>query len=302
MRRSFAPLASLGLLGLAAPLVLLAAAPRAAAQAQTWSFDQTTTGQDLSWTSPTGVNPGASVYASSYAITKVEVDVKWSFITLNDIDVTDQVPPESLAGGSTLVGPAPVELVGQPVVVPPPPDPPAVSALLSLGLNAAGFGYMTATNVVLGTMQVDLGFPFGVQTVTILSVRIVGQLTMHAAWFDLGAALAGTHGAPVLTPDGTLAPGSPVTLALGNALENSSFTLIVGISALDAPFKGGTLVPFPSVLIFGLPTGPAGALTLQGTWPGGLPSNVAFYFQEWIADPAGPAGLAATNAVKAVTP
>ena len=302
MRRSLAPLASLGLLGLAAPLALLAAAPDAAAQAQTWSFDQTTTGQDLSWTSPTSVDPGASVYASSYVITKVEVDVKWSFITLNDIDVTGQVPPESLAGGATLVGPAPVELLDLPVVVPPPPDPPAVSAMLSLGLNGSGFGYMTATNVALGTMQVDLGFPFGVQTVTILSVRIVGQLTMHAAWFDLGASLAGTHGAPVLTPDGSLEPGSTVVLDLASALENSSFTLIVGISALNAPFKGGTLVPFPNLLIFGLPTGPGGGITLSGTWPGNLPSNVAFYFQEWIVDPAGPAGLAATNAVKAVTP
>jgi hypothetical protein len=61
-------------------------------------------------------------------------------------------------------------------------------------------------------------------------------------------------------------------------------------------------VPFPNLLIFGLPTGPAGALTLNGTWPAGLPSNFGFYFQEWIVDPAGPAGLSATNAVEAVTP
>jgi hypothetical protein len=285
-----------------APLMLFGAATDAAAQAQTWSFDQTTTGQDLAWTSPTSVSPGAAVYASSYVITKVEVDVKWSFITLNDLDVTGQVPPEQLAGSSTLPGPAPVELVGQPVVVPPPPEAPAVSAVLSLGLNAAGFGYMSATGVQLGTMQVDLGFPLGTQTVTILSVRLVGQLTMHAAWFDLGAALAGAQGAPVLSPDGTLQPGSPVTLSLSNALANSSATLIIGVSALNAPFKGGTLVPFPNLLIFGLPTGPAGALTLNGTWPGGLPSNVGFYFQEWIVDPAGPSGLSATNAVEAVTP
>ena len=51
------------------------------------------------------MNPGASVYASSYALTKVEVDVKWGFITLNDIDVTNQVPAEQLSGSSTLVGP-----------------------------------------------------------------------------------------------------------------------------------------------------------------------------------------------------
>ena len=285
-----------------APLALLALASGASAQSQTWSFDQTTTGQDLSWSSPTAVAPNAAVYASSFAITKVEVDVKWSFITLNDLDVTGQVPPESLAGSDTLAGPAPVELVGQPVVVPPPPEAPALAAVLSLGLDATGHGYMTASDVQLGTMQVDLGFPIGVQTVTILSVRIVGQLTMHAAWFDLGAALAGAHGPPLLAPDGMLQPGSPVTLALSNALENSSFTLIVGVSALQAPFKGGTLVPFPSVLVFGLPTGPAGALTLQGTWPSGLPSGFSLYFQEWVVDASGPSGLAATNAVRAVTP
>jgi len=285
-----------------APLALLAGAADAAAQSQTWSFDQTTTGQDLSWTSPTAVDPGALVYASSYAISKVEVDVKWSIFTINNVDVTDQLPPELLAGGNTLAGPAPVELLNQPVVAPPPPDPPAIAAVLSLGLDASGHGFMTATNVALGTMQVDLGAPFGVQTVTILSVRIVGQLTMHAAWFDLGAALAGAHGAPTLSPDGPLEPGSPVTLALGNALEGSSCTLIIGVSALSAPFKGGTLVPYPNLIVFGLPTGPGGSLSLSSTWPAGLPSSFGIFFQEWIADPAGPAGLSATNAVKAVTP
>lgn len=285
-----------------APLALLAGAADAAAQSQTWSFDQTTTGQDLSWTSPTSVDPAASVYAASYVLTKVEVDVKWSFITLNDIDVTNQVPPEQLAGSSTLIGRAPVELVGQSFVAPPPPEAPALAATLSLGLNGSGFGYMTATDVALGTMQVDMGFPFGTQTVTILSVRIVGQLTMHAAWYDLGAGLAGTHGEPVLAGDGTLKPGSPVSLALSNAREASSAALIIGVSELSAPFKGGTLVPFPTMIVFGLPTGPAGALTLNGTWPGGLPSNFSFYFQEWVVDPAGPSGFASTNAVKARTP
>ena len=183
-----------------------------------------------------------------------------------------------------------------------PPAAPALAAQLSLGLNAAGFGYMTATDVQLGTMQVDLGSPFGTQTVTILSVRIVGQLTMHAAWFDQGEALAGFHGEPVLSPDGSLQAGSPVSLALSNARENSSAALIIGFTAISAPFKGGTLVPLPSMIIFGLPTGPTGAISLNGSWPGGLPSNFGIELQEWIVDPAGPAGFAATNAVKAVTP
>ena len=119
---------------------------------------------------------------------------------------------------------------------------------------------------------------------------------------DLRNGLAGTNGTPVLAGSGSLAPSTPMGLLLTNALPNSSSTLVIGLVGILLPFKGGVLVPNPDVVIFGLPTGPAGALALNGTWPAGLPSNVSFYFQHWVADPGGPAGFAASNGLQGTTP
>ena len=121
-------------------------------------------------------------------------------------------------------------------------------------------------------------------------------------WQSEGKPLPGTHGAPKLAASGPLAPATPVTLSLTNAKQSSTATLVVGAFALNASFKGGTLVPFPQFLVFGLPTGPAGALNLTAPWPGGLPGGVTLHFQYWIVDAAAPAGLAASNAMKGTTP
>jgi hypothetical protein len=119
---------------------------------------------------------------------------------------------------------------------------------------------------------------------------------------DLGNGLAGTNGTPVLAGSGSLAPGAPMGLTLTNALPNSSTTLVIGLISILLPFKGGVLVPNPDLVIFGLPTGPAGTLALNGTWPASIPSNVSFFFQHWVADPGGPAGFAASNGLKGTTP
>jgi hypothetical protein len=118
----------------------------------------------------------------------------------------------------------------------------------------------------------------------------------------LGGALAGSNGLPQLAGKGTLVPGSPVSLTLSSALPNSTAALIVGLSAVDMPFKGGTLVPAPDILITGLPVSGTGTLALASTWPAGLPAGLSLWFQEWIVDPAGPKGFAASNGLLAITP
>jgi hypothetical protein len=123
-----------------------------------------------------------------------------------------------------------------------------------------------------------------------------------SAWLGLGHALAGSLGAPALIGKGTLAPSSPVTLVIEQGQSFGSAALVIGGIAIDAPFKGGTLVPLPSVLIAGLPLDGNGEFTGMGTWYGGLPSGTATYFQAWVPDPAGPAGFAATNGLRGVTP
>ena len=54
--------------------------------------------------------------------------------------------------------------------------------------------------------------------------------------------------------------------------------------------------------IFGLVTNPAGALTLNGTHPNGLPSGANIFYQFWIPDPLGPVGFAASNGMAATMP
>jgi hypothetical protein len=269
---------------------------------QTWNFDQTTTGQAISWTSPTAVNSAAMSYETSYALDLVEVKVKYLFFNLGPFDITDQIPPEVQAGAGSYPGPAPITLVNEHIAYPEPPAAPSVAADLALGLNAGGFGFLDAANVVLGSITLDVP-PFGTITAQITSVRIVGSLTIEGSqWLDIGNGLAGTLGEPVLSGDGPLAALTPLSVTVSNALPDTSMALIAGFVEVNLSFKGGTLVPSPDVLITGLPTGPAGSLTLGSTWPAGIPAGFTIYLQGWISDPVGPKGFAATNGLTGTAP
>lgn len=121
-------------------------------------------------------------------------------------------------------------------------------------------------------------------------------------WVNLGAPLPGAHGPSSLSGDGTLHPGDPVALTLTGALESAQTTLVIGLSTLALPFKGGTLWPAPDALLPGFFTTSAGELALAGNWPGGIPSGLTFTFQMWMVDATGPAGMAASNGLTGTTP
>lgn len=120
-------------------------------------------------------------------------------------------------------------------------------------------------------------------------------------WSDAGFALAGSLGPPQLSGDGWLAAGTTTTLALANAKPAAMAVLFIGFAKIQAPLLGGIVVPAPDVVVAGLPTG-TGSLALGAAWPAGVPSRTAIWFQAWIADPSGPHGATASNAVKALVP
>lgn len=122
------------------------------------------------------------------------------------------------------------------------------------------------------------------------------------AWTDLGTALAGTNGPPLLEGHGVLSEGSLGSLNLTGGPPLGTTNFFVGLSALNLEFKGGVFVPSPNLMIFGLPLDIDGSLTLGFVWPAGIPSGISFYFQHWMADPGGPAGYAASNGLKGTTP
>ena len=120
-------------------------------------------------------------------------------------------------------------------------------------------------------------------------------------WRDLGAALPGAVEAPTLSAHGTLAPASTVSLKLVNAKPLSAAYLIGSPFQLGQPFKGGVLVPFPSIVI-PLGTNASGGFALSGSAPAHLPPGFTWYLQVWVVDPSGPAGLTASNALSGTTP
>ena len=120
------------------------------------------------------------------------------------------------------------------------------------------------------------------------------------AWTDLGSGLAGLSGVPQLAGTGPLSPSSGNQLQVSSANPSSPATLVVGLSQLDAPFKGGTLVPAPLLLV-PLATNPSGALSLPFTWPSSVPPGMALYFQFWISDPGSVAGFAASNGLEGLS-
>lgn len=126
-----------------------------------------------------------------------------------------------------------------------------------------------------------------------------------AAWTDLGLALGGTYGEPMLIGTGSLEANTTVQVGLSNALENAAAFLIVGVSALNfAPFHGGTLVPNPSPpgSVLAVATDATGQHGLAATWPVGVPAGSELYLQYWVSDPGGPFGFSASNAIQGTTP
>jgi hypothetical protein len=59
-------------------------------------------------------------------------------------------------------------------------------------------------------------------------------------------------------------------------------------------------VPSPDFVFAGLVSG-SPDLVFTHNFPPGLPAGVELYFQMWLADPAGPKGFAASNALKTST-
>ena len=154
-----------------------AAPPPSGTQTTTWSFDETSTGQDISWTSPTNVDPDSPIYRVQFVFEQVDVGVSFLGFPVGTFDATDQIPPEMLMSTGTVQGPAPIALLDQPIVAPPPPEPVAIATNLSVLLDTNGFASVIAADMVLGTVLVDVP-PFGMVNATITSIRIVGSVSI----------------------------------------------------------------------------------------------------------------------------
>lgn len=133
------------------------------------------------------------------------------------------------------------------------------------------------------------------------AARLAGE-PAPSPWSPLAGGIAGTNGLPGLHGEGPLLGGTTAQLTLGGALAGSPATLVLGLSELQLPFKGGVLVPAPDVLVSGLVTDASGNWAASFTWPSGVPTGLALTFQAWLPDPAAVAGLAASDGLRATQP
>ena len=121
-------------------------------------------------------------------------------------------------------------------------------------------------------------------------------------WANLGGGLGGATGTPLASGSGPLTGGSIASLTMNNAARGAPAHLVMGLAVLNAPFKGGTLVPQPDTVLSGLNTSATGALSVSGVWPTGIPTGVLVSFQFWVNDASGPQGYSASNGVSGTTP
>ena len=128
------------------------------------------------------------------------------------------------------------------------------------------------------------------------------QPPVPSPWVDLGFGLTGGQGVPLLVASGDLTAGSTATLTLSNANPFWVVALVLGLTPINAPFKAGTLVPYPNDILFFTTTTSNGQLTVANTWPPGIPSGFVFFGQFLSPDPGGPAGWSASNALAGATP
>lgn len=124
----------------------------------------------------------------------------------------------------------------------------------------------------------------------------IARLSTRIDWRDLGAALAGSRGQPVLSGHGPLSAGGRVTFLLRNARARAVGLHAFGGVRIDQPLFGGILVPRPDVSL-PFTTDRFGTTSLGLTLPGVVPPGVDVFVQSWLVDAAGPLGFAAANAI-----
>jgi len=171
----------------------------------------------------------------------------------------------------------------------------ATNATISQTLSAGSY-----TVLIDGVDKPNLYSDYGSQGQYTLTVTA----TPSGAFVSIGTGLAGGTGVPLATGSGLPCVGNTVSVDLSGALPNANAWLALGIGQLNAPFKGGVLIPD---ITFGgaflpSPTDGSGTTSLPSTWPVGVTPGVPLDFQFWIQDPAGVAGFAATNGLEMITP
>lgn len=126
-------------------------------------------------------------------------------------------------------------------------------------------------------------------------------ISTTSAWTDEGSALAGAGGDPLLEGLGGMVPNTLQILNLSNAAAAAPSVLLASGSSSPAAFKGGTLLPGPTIVSAPLMTDAGGGWSVSFRAPG-VASGSELWVQVAIADGGAVQGIALSNTVKGTTP
>ncbi|MHC5211613.1 MAG: hypothetical protein ACYTG2_12910 [Planctomycetota bacterium] len=122
------------------------------------------------------------------------------------------------------------------------------------------------------------------------------------AWTNMGFALEGILGEPILSGTGSTEADAQAGLDLVDARPNSLALLLVSASNNPTAFKGGVVVPTPAPIQLLMSTDDLGGIQLMFAWPEEIPSGIDIYLQFVIYDPAAVQMFSLSNALVAHTP
>ena len=189
-------------------------------------------------------------------------------------------------------------------LTPPAPNDPVLPDDLAMGDDGVG-----GIESGVGTVVIEDGMP----PLELVHENLLGECggstevepdtePADVDWQSVGTGMPGTGALlPQLSAQGRLAPDERVTLRIRDARPSSVIILVVGDSAAQIPFMGGTLVPTPQFIIAGLPLDDTGRLEMDFRVTDDLPDELTLITQAWILDPEAAEGYAATNAVSVST-
>lgn len=168
----------------------------------------------------------------------------------------------------------------------------------SVGLFVQGFGQGPDGEVYLLANTTGVPFPDGGNQPT----GGIWRIAPDTGIIDFGRGKTGSNDmVPRMSGSGPLTAGSANSLTIANGPSFQLIFFIYGATAINAPFKGGTLVPSPDAIVAGGFTGFLGDFSTPFTVPVGTPPGTTLYLQGVIKDGADPFGVAITNALLLVT-
>jgi len=150
--------------------------------------------------------------------------------------------------------------------------------------------------------RLDVSFQLNPPSETRFGVSLNETYPAGGPLLDLGHQLEGGNGYPIQVASGSFVGGTAFSFALSQGQPSSSAFHVVGFSTIDAPFKGGTMVPMPNLITGPWPTNSFGSALISGHWPMGAPPGFEIAAQFWFASAGTPAGFAASSAVLITMP